>query len=108
MFGHTAPNEPVEIVSYRLRGIGKVPAVRLPTFQAGGNSLESALREKRPMRFDGETLDCPVYQRERIDVGVEVFGPAIIDQLDCTTVIPPGHCARVDHFKNLILTKGDA
>jgi N-methylhydantoinase A len=107
MFGHTAPNEPVEIVSYRLRGIGKVPAVRLPTFQPGGNSLESALREKRSMRFEGKTLECPVYQRERIDIGLEVLGPAIIDQLDCTTVIPPGHCARVDAFKNLIITKGE-
>lgn len=105
MFGHIAPDEPVEIVSYRLRGIGKVPAIKLRTFAAEGNSLEKALRENRPIRFEGKTQDCPVYQREMIDVGVEVSGPAIIDQLDCTTVIPPGHCARVDKFKNLILTK---
>jgi N-methylhydantoinase A len=105
MFGHTAPDEPVEIVSYRLRGIGKVPAVKLRTFAVKGHSLEKALREHRPIRFEGETLDCPVYQREFIDVGAEVSGPAIIDQLDCTTLIPPGHYARVDKFKNLILTK---
>jgi N-methylhydantoinase A len=105
MFGHTAPDEPVEIVSYRLRGIGKVPAVKLRTFAVKGHSLEKALREHRPICFEGETLDCPVYQREFIDVGAEVSGPAIIDQLDCTTLIPPGHYARVDKFKNLILTK---
>ena len=105
MFGHTAPNEAVEIISYRLRGIGRVPPVKLREFAAQRISLEKALRETRAARFEGKTLDCPVYQREQIDVGVEVSGPAIVDQLDCTTVIPPGHRARVDKFKNLILAK---
>jgi len=105
MFGHTAPDEAVEIISYRLRGIGKVPPVKLREFAPQGISLEKALRETRATRFDGKNLDCPVYQREHIDVGVSVSGPAIIDQLDCTTVIPPGHRARVDKFKNLIFTK---
>jgi N-methylhydantoinase A len=105
MFGHTAPDEAVEIISYRLRGIGRVPPVKLREFAAQGISLEQALRETRAARFDGKTLDCPVYQREQIDVGVELSGPAIVDQLDCTTVIPPGHRARVDKFKNLILAK---
>ncbi len=105
MFGHTAPDEAVEIISYRLRGIGRVPPVKLREFAAQGISLAKALRETRAARFDGKTSDCPVYQREKIDVGVELSGPAIVDQLDCTTVIPPGHRARVDKFKNLILAK---
>jgi len=105
MFGHTAPDEAVEIISYRLRGIGKVPPVSLREYAPEGISLEKALRETRTARFDGDSLDCPVYQREKIDVGVSVSGPAIIDQLDCTSVIPPGHRARVDKFKNLLLTR---
>jgi N-methylhydantoinase A len=105
MFGHTAPNEAVEIISYRLRGIGKVPPVKLREFLPQGVSLKKALRENRVARFYGKTLDCPIYQREHIDIGVLVSGPAIVDQLDCTTVIPPGHKALVDKFKNLILTK---
>ena len=50
------------------------------------------------------TVDCPVYQRERLDVGLTVAGPAILDQFDCTTVICPGQTARVDEWKNLIVT----
>ena len=50
------------------------------------------------------TIDCPVYQRERLDVGLTVAGPAILDQFDCTTVICPGQTARVDEWKNLIVT----
>jgi N-methylhydantoinase A len=106
MFGHSAPDEPVEIVSYRVRGIGKVPPVEMPRFARAGTSLADALRETRRVRFDGETIDCPVYQREKLDVGLRVAGPAVLDQLDCTTVICPGQVARVDEWKNLIVTEG--
>jgi N-methylhydantoinase A len=107
MFGHMAPEEPVEIVSYRVRGIGLVPPVELPKFSAAGATLTDALRETRPVRFDGKDVDCPVYQRERLDVGLTVTGPAVLDQLDCTTVICPGQVARVDEWKNLIVTQAN-
>ena len=45
MFGHSAPDEPVEIVSYRVRGIGKVPPVEMPRFARTGKSLADARRE---------------------------------------------------------------
>jgi N-methylhydantoinase A len=105
-FGHAAPDETVEIVSYRLRGIGRVPPIKLPRFEPTGKSLQGALREHRPARFNGVTIDCPVYQRDGLDVGIGFEGPAIIDQLDCTTVIPPGHTARVDEYKNILVSIG--
>jgi N-methylhydantoinase A len=105
MFGHNAPEEPVEIVSYRVRGIGKVPPVEMPRFARAGTRLADAERARRPVRFAGETVDCPVYQREMLDVGLTVPGPAVLDQLDCTTVICPGQVARVDAWKNLIVTE---
>jgi N-methylhydantoinase A len=105
MFGHMAPEETVEIVSYRVRGIGLVPPVELPRFERTGGTLADALRETRRVRFGGEEVDCPVYQRERLDVGLSFAGPAILDQFDCTTVICPGQTARVDEWKNLIVTQ---
>ncbi len=107
-FGHTAPSEPVEIVSWRVRGIGQVPPVTLPKYQPSGMRLDAAVREVRKARFQGRLLDCPVYQRERLDVGVSFAGPAIVDQLDCTSVIAPGQTARVDAYKNIIVGTGAA
>jgi N-methylhydantoinase A len=104
MFGHNAPEEPVEIVSYRVRGVGKVPPVEMPRFKRTGATLKDALRETRHARFDGKAIECPVYQRDKLDVGLTVPGPAILDQFDCTTVICPGQVARVDEWKNLIVT----
>jgi len=104
MFGHMAPEEPVEIVSYRVRGIGLVPPVELPRFKRAGAMLADALRETRRVRFDGSDVECPIYQRERLDVGLALAGPAVLDQFDCTTVICPNQIARVDEWKNLIVT----
>ena len=104
MFGHTAPEEPVEIVSWRLRGVGVVPPVEIKAHAPAGTPLSVALRETRKVRFDAAWVDCPVYQRERLDVGLAFTGPAIVDQLDCTTVIFPGQTARIDDYHNIVIT----
>ena len=106
MFGHMAPQEKVEIVSYRVRGIGLVPQVEMGKFKPAGSSLADARRGARRARFAGREVDCPVYARERLDVGLRVAGPAILEQLDSTTVIGRGQVARVDEWKNLIVTEG--
>ncbi len=104
-FGHSAPEEPVEVVSYRVRGVGLVPAVSMPKYALQGPKLSDALRETRQVRFDGKTISCPVYQREKLDVGLTLRGPAILDQFDCTTVICAGQVASIDEWKNLIVTE---
>jgi N-methylhydantoinase A len=76
----------------------------MPKFKPVGTTLGDAQREVRRVRFDGQEFDCQVYQRERLDVGLTVVGPAILEQFDCTTVICPGQTARVDEWKNLIVT----
>jgi len=45
-----------------------------------------------------------VYRREELGVGVEFEGPAIVEQLDTTTVIEPGDGVRVDRLGNLEIT----
>ena len=71
-----------------------------------GSSLADARRGARRARFAGGEVDCPVYVRERLDIGLRVEGPAILEQLDSTTVIGPGQVARVDEWKNLIVMEG--
>ena len=58
-YGHTAPTEPVEIVSWRVRGIGRVPPVTLPTYEPTRAPLDAAIREVRKARFQGKLVDCP-------------------------------------------------
>jgi N-methylhydantoinase A len=50
--------------------------VNIPKFEPEGRTLKDALRETRQARFGGTMIPCPVYQRERLDVGVTFEGPA--------------------------------
>ena len=103
-FGHAALGEAAEIVSYRVTGRGLVPEVRLPEHESTGRTLQDAEVERRPVRFGAELLDCPVYARERLDVGLEFTGPAVIDQEDTTVVVLPGQRVSVDRWLNLFLS----
>ncbi|MFT5540231.1 MAG: N-methylhydantoinase A, partial [Alphaproteobacteria bacterium] len=106
LFGHSGPEEPVEAVTYRVAGIGRLPEVKMPTFRKQGLRLKDAYLCARKARFDGVSDSVPVYQRERLDVGHRVKGPAVIEQLDSTIVLHPGQVAEVDRFKNLRITEG--
>ncbi len=68
--------------------------------------LEDALRTRRPVRFAGAWRDTPVFMREKLPLGVVVEGPAILEQLDATTVLEPGDVARSDGDGNLIVEVG--
>jgi N-methylhydantoinase A len=107
-FGHAAPDEPVEVVSYRITGRGRVPEVRLLEHAPAGRLLREAEVERRPARFGDEVLECPVYARDLLDVGVRFAGPAIVDQADSTVVILPGQLVEVDPWRNLRISPARA
>jgi N-methylhydantoinase A len=50
-------------------------------------------------------VECPIYDRYRLGPGGVLEGPAIVEEIDSTTVIHPGYQAQVDKFGNLILTR---
>lgn len=103
-FGHSAPDEPVEVVSYRVTGRGVVPEVRLVEHHPTGRPVEDAVVGTRPARFADGPVDTPVYARGLLDVGHEFDGPAIVDQKDTTVVVLPGQRARVDAYLNIFIT----
>jgi N-methylhydantoinase A len=58
----------------------------------------------RRVWFDGGWHDTPIYRREHLAAGAALTGPAIVEQLDTTTVIEPGDRAAVDAFGNIEIT----
>ena len=53
----------------------------------------------------GGSANAILYERDRLDVGAAIGGPAIIEQFDATTVIPPGWSGTVDGYRNLVLRR---
>ncbi|MGE0651418.1 MAG: hydantoinase/oxoprolinase family protein [Alphaproteobacteria bacterium] len=109
--GHAAREKPVEVVSYRVRARVAVPKYQpreLPA-PAAGTSAAAAMKGRRTVWFDGHAgVDVPVYERDGLGRGTHLAGPALVEQMDATTVIPVGWNADVDAFGNLILTRDGA
>ncbi|MBU8878494.1 hydantoinase/oxoprolinase family protein [Bacillus sp. FJAT-29790] len=102
-FAFSDRNQSVEIYGLQLTALGTVPKPSFPKYGPSG-SLENAFIEIREVYFDNKFVPTNVYDREKIPVFTEIQGPAIVNQLDTTTVIPPDFTAVVDEYRNLIIT----
>jgi N-methylhydantoinase A len=104
--GHAAAEQPVEIVSYRVRVRVSVPKYRpvRDSEPASPPAIEAALKGRRPIHVSGATpVEAAIYERDRLDIGATIPGPAVVEQFDATTVVPPGWSGTVDRYRNLIL-----
>jgi N-methylhydantoinase A/oxoprolinase/acetone carboxylase beta subunit len=97
----------VEIPNLRVRGIGLQPELRTPEVELGSHSPEAALRHAGSawFRVGGELtqVETRFYDRAALQAGNRLEGPAIVNQYDSTTVIPPGIAAHVDRFGNVVM-----
>jgi N-methylhydantoinase A/oxoprolinase/acetone carboxylase beta subunit len=101
-YGYASPEEPVEIVTWKLSAIGGSPRIALA--KAGARSGEGSRKGVRRAYFP-ETrgyADTPVYDRYAIAPGMSLTGPAIVEERESTTVIPPGMTATADEYANLL------
>jgi N-methylhydantoinase A len=105
-FGH-APDGvvPVEIVSVRVAAIGEVPRV---DFGGVGGVVDPAPTGRRRLWHDGAWHDASLYARTDLGPGSVLVGPAIVEQLDTTTVVPPGWQAGTEAAGSLLLTRAPA
>ncbi len=103
------PEIRANLVNLNTSVIGVRPSVDLsrlidPAGRAA--TLAGALRETRPVWYDGRWLGTPVFSREKLPLNVEIDGPAILEQMDATTVLEPGDRARGDADGNIIIEVG--
>ncbi|MFW6009681.1 MAG: hydantoinase/oxoprolinase family protein [Actinomycetota bacterium] len=96
---------PVEWVNLRVTGVGPITRPDLARLPAGDGDVSSAVTGHRPVAFDGEHLDTPVYDRASLGAGDEVAGPAIVEEFGSTVPVHPGFTARVDELANLVVTR---
>jgi N-methylhydantoinase A len=103
--GHKAETEPVELVSLRLISYGLVPQAKLSPAKATGRKLAEAKTGERRIYFGKEhgMLNCQIYTRDPLEPGHKISGPAVIEQLDTTTVIHPEQEGTVDNYRNIII-----
>ena len=108
-YGHRM-DDPVELVTLRLRAIGLLPRPSLPTIAAHTGPLETAQKGRRSVYQPslGQQLDYDVYDRLRLGAGAELSGPAVIEEPTSTTLIHPGDTLRVGEYGELRITLSQA
>lgn len=106
-YGYSAPTEPVEFVNLRLTAIGKIAKPRLRELEGNNTDIAAAQKATRSVYFAESEgyVECPIYDRYLLGTGCVLTGPAIVEEIDSTTVIHPDYSAEVDRFGNLILTR---
>jgi N-methylhydantoinase A len=92
---------PVSFFRINLKAIGVVPKAEFVVHAPTGVTPQPVGR--RPVWFEGEALDTPVFRRDDLAAGFRFAGPAIVEQVDATTVVPPGAAAEVDNYLNIII-----
>jgi N-methylhydantoinase A len=105
MYGFAAEGDPVQLITFRVEATGVVRKAAFqprPEASADASAAIIGWREVWMPGTDG-FVSCPVYDRAKLDAGNRIAGPAIVEQMDATTVILPGMAARVEPYLNLIL-----
>lgn len=93
---------PVEIYRLTVRAIGTTPKPSFPKIPVEGNAKPTP-KGMREVWYDGQSqaMSTNLYDREALAAGASINGPAIIDQIDSTTVIPPDASAYIDAWLNI-------
>lgn len=99
-YGYAIEGHPVEIVNCRLKSVGLVDRPS-PRFTGGTGTPQP--KSRRRVHFDDGWHETPIYDRTTLAVGATLAGPAVIDEMSATTVLPAGWTLRVDPAGNLIL-----
>lgn len=93
---------PVGLFRLNLKAVGVVPKASLA--EHGPTGITPTPADRRPVWFDpAAPTDTPVYARDDLPAGLRLPGPAVVEQVDSTTLIPPGTTAEVDPYLNIII-----
>jgi N-methylhydantoinase A len=95
-YGHDNRAEPVQIVSLRVAAIGTIPPLVVRDVPAASGTDPLKGRRKLWFRETG-AIDAAIYDRQRMPSGLALAGPAVIESLESTILVPPGWGAAVNH-----------
>ncbi len=102
-YNYRRDGSPVEIYRLSVRAVGVTPKPQLKRHERNGAAAAPATSRAVYFESTGRAVDTPVYVRSDLPAGTALAGPAVIDQLDSTTLVPPGWRAEVDEWLNIRL-----
>ena len=95
-----------EIVNLRAVALGQGASLKLPEADMDGASPKPAQVDEHKIYFDGKFLSTPIYDRAKLQPGNRMTGPAIVTEMDSTTVVLPDFTGEVDRYFNILIRPG--
>ena len=105
IYEHADEGAPVQIISLRIVIAGNTDKPEFPRHELRSGKAEPERSIK--VWLDGQYRQIGLFPRSTIFAGQHLYGPAVVPQDDCTTIIPPGHLCQADEFGNLRVTQGE-
>ena len=103
-YGHDNRSEPVQIVSLRVTAIGAIPQLTIRQEPAPAGS--DAVKSRRSVWFRASgAVEATVYDRARMPAGLTAQGPAVIESLESTALVPPGWQATMNADGFVVLSR---
>jgi N-methylhydantoinase A len=104
-YGYSLAGEKIQAVTFRMQAVGQVARVSLSERPSGGLDASRALVGSRKVVLpeDGKAVTCPIYERSMLTAGNRIDGPAVVSQMDTTTLLGQGDRLVVDGFRNLVI-----
>jgi N-methylhydantoinase A len=97
------PEDPIEFVNYRVSAIGQMKKPNLGEDRIWETGIERFDKKMGTVIFDGKQYSVPIYDRNSLDVGIFIEGPAIIGEMGSTVIVYPGQKATIDKFRNVVI-----
>lgn len=98
-----------EIVNLRAVVLSSESTVEAEHIDAGDDDPAAAATGTTSVYVDGRDVDATLYDRAALRAGNRIAGPAIVTEMDSTTLVLPGHTGEVDQFGNILVRPdGDA
>ena len=94
-------DSPVEVYQLNVRAVGETEKAELPSHDGDGGDLEPCGSREVVFARGEDAVEAPVYKRDDLPAGASFEGPALIDQLDSTVLVPPGVQVEVDEWLNI-------
>lgn len=105
-YGYAIPGRAIEVVNCRLKATGLVPKPYSVFTPPNDASIANAHLGSRMVCFDARKprVETPIYRRLELPAGQAIHGPAVIEEMSSTTLIPPDARFHIDDAGNIIIS----